>query len=245
MAAAPPGGPPDRAFSGSRGATAGFQGMSGNQGQGQGRMGFPGAGRTGPGGSASAEDSMIVLKVDPAKLPKAEDLKALLFPATLAVATDDQSVRIVTREAFPSWVGSAGGTGASGAALAPLMAMMRGSFGINPPAATRASRGRRRRPPANPLSRERHSPQRAPRRRPTRRTRGTCHERSWRTPRRTRRTPEENPIDPPADIRGVSAARPTRSMNAITNQTNLMTHLACVSRLPCRSDVNRHGRQTP
>jgi hypothetical protein len=104
---------------------------SGNQGQGQGRMGFPGTpGGQGPAGSGSAEDSMIVLKVDPAKLPKAEDLKALLFPTTLAVTTDDQTVRIVTREAFPSWVGSAGGSGSSSAAFAPFLALMRGSFGV-------------------------------------------------------------------------------------------------------------------
>ena len=54
----------------------------------------------------------------------------------------------------------------------------------------------------------------------------------------------QNPIDP-ATFWGVSAARPTRSVNATTNQTDLMTHLACVSRLPSRSDVNRLGRQTP
>ena len=58
---------------------------------------------------------MITLKVDPAKLPKSEDLKAHMFPSTLAVAADDQAVRIVTREAFPDIVNLAGGGAATGA----------------------------------------------------------------------------------------------------------------------------------
>ena len=40
---------------------------------------------------------MIELKVDPSKLPKAEDLKALMFPGSFAVAVDDQSIKIVSR----------------------------------------------------------------------------------------------------------------------------------------------------
>ena len=97
----------------------------------------------------------------PPKLPKAEDLKALLFPATLAIATDDQSVRIVTREAFPSWVGSNGGMGSSSVALASVLAMVRGSLGIKHHGRRGAARGREHRAPARPVHRGRHSPPRA------------------------------------------------------------------------------------
>src|SRR5208283_5051252 len=94
-----------------------------------GRPGFPGGfgapGRSGapgapaPNTSAAAggsQDAMIQLKVDPAKLPKAEELKALMFPATLAVVVDDTSIRLVSRESFPDVV-SGLGMGAIGVAL--------------------------------------------------------------------------------------------------------------------------------
>src|SRR5208283_5049993 len=86
-----------------------------------GRPGFPGGfgapGRSGapgapaPNTSAAAggsQDAMIQLKVDPAKLPKAEELKALMFPATLAVVVDDTSIRLVSRESFPDVVSGLG-----------------------------------------------------------------------------------------------------------------------------------------
>ena len=44
---------------------------------------------------------MIVIKVDPDKLPKASDLRAQLFPATLSVQVSDQDLRFITRTAFP------------------------------------------------------------------------------------------------------------------------------------------------
>jgi len=83
---------------------------------------FPG-GRGGPGGlgagggfgnpqaastpaastpAASTGDSMLVLKIDSDKLPKAADLKAHLFPSTLSIAVSDQDVRFVSRGAFPN-----------------------------------------------------------------------------------------------------------------------------------------------
>jgi hypothetical protein len=102
------------------------------QGQSAGRSGGPPPGyvemmsRGGSGGQAGGApgatagsaptDAMIQLKVDPAKLPKAEELKALMFPATWAVAADGQSVRVVSREAFPSVMGTVG----SGAVLTAL-----------------------------------------------------------------------------------------------------------------------------
>jgi hypothetical protein len=67
-------------------------------------------------------DAMIQLKVDPAKLPKAEELKALMFPATWAVAVDDQSIRLVTREAFPSLMGTSGSAVAASVLLPAINA---------------------------------------------------------------------------------------------------------------------------
>jgi len=64
---------------------------------------------------------MLSLKVDPGKLPKAEDLKAHMFPSTVAVAVDDQAVRFITREAFPDIANLAGGGAASGALIGPMM----------------------------------------------------------------------------------------------------------------------------
>ena len=59
---------------------------------------------------------MVVLKVDPDKLPKAADLKAHLFPSTLCITTSDQEIRFVSRGAFPNLSLSAG--------LAPIAAAM-------------------------------------------------------------------------------------------------------------------------
>jgi hypothetical protein len=64
---------------------------------------------------------MIQLKVDPAKQPKAEELKALMFPATWAVAVDSQSVRLATRESFPSVMGTIGGGGVLTSLLLPAI----------------------------------------------------------------------------------------------------------------------------
>src|SRR5208283_817661 len=97
-----------------------------------GRPGFPGGfgapGRSGapgapaPNTSAAAggsQDAMIQLKVDPAKLPKAEELKALMFPATLAVVVDDTSIRLVSRESFPDFVSGLGMGTAFASAFVP------------------------------------------------------------------------------------------------------------------------------
>ncbi len=80
-----------------------------------GRPGFPGGsgppGAPAPNTSAAeggSQDAMIQLKVDAAKLPKAEELKALMFPSTLAVVVDDTSIRLVSRESFPNVVSGLG-----------------------------------------------------------------------------------------------------------------------------------------
>lgn len=80
-----------------------------------GRSGLPGAsgapGAPAPNTSAAAgvsQDTMIQLKVDAAKLPKAEELKALMFPGTLAVVVDETSIRLVSRESFPNVVSGLG-----------------------------------------------------------------------------------------------------------------------------------------
>jgi hypothetical protein len=60
------------------------------------------SGSTPSGGTAgSAEESMIVLKVDADKLPKAADLKARIFPSTLAISPAKSEIRFVSRSAFP------------------------------------------------------------------------------------------------------------------------------------------------
>jgi hypothetical protein len=85
--------------------------------------GGPGA----QGASGLPQDAMIQLKVDPAKLPKAEELKALMFPGTLAVVVDDQSVRFVSRESFPNLVSGVGMGAIGGALLAPAIQAARAS----------------------------------------------------------------------------------------------------------------------
>ena len=47
------------------------------------------------------EPATITLEVDPAKMPGADALKALLFPGSSAVTVDDQSIQFIRREAFP------------------------------------------------------------------------------------------------------------------------------------------------
>jgi len=122
---------------GPRGSTSfGQPGMSGRPGfpGGSGGFGVPG-GSGAPGGFGSpgapapntsaaaggSQDAMIQLKVDPAKLPKAEELKALMFPATLAVVVDDTSIRLVSRESFPNVVSGLGMGAIGGALLAPAV----------------------------------------------------------------------------------------------------------------------------
>jgi hypothetical protein len=84
--------------------SSGGPGMSGRPGfsGGGGQPGGPGAGQS-PGTGVS-QDAMIQLKVDADKLPKAEELKALMSPGTLAVAVDDTSIRLVSRHSFPDVV---------------------------------------------------------------------------------------------------------------------------------------------
>ena len=100
-----------------RSSRPGFPGGSGSAAM-SGRPGFPGgSGGSGPPGASApntsaaeggSQDAMIQLKVDAAKLPKAEELKALMFPSTLAVVVDDTSIRLVSRESFPNVVSGLG-----------------------------------------------------------------------------------------------------------------------------------------
>ncbi|MHC5542073.1 hypothetical protein ACYOEI_27955, partial [Singulisphaera rosea] len=57
-----------------------------------------------PGGANNAKATVGVVEfnIDPDKLPSAESIKELLFQSTFAIASDDQGIRIVMREAFPS-----------------------------------------------------------------------------------------------------------------------------------------------
>ena len=94
-----------------------------------GRPGFPGgSGGSGPPGAPApntsaakggSQDAMIQLKVDAAKLPKAEELKALMFPSTLAVVVDDTSIRLVSRESFLNVVSGLGMSAAFASGFVP------------------------------------------------------------------------------------------------------------------------------
>jgi hypothetical protein len=79
---------------------------------------------------------MIELKVDPDKLPKAEDIRSRLFLSTTALAASDQEIRLIQRRAFPkldSW-SFAGIFGLSGAIASAQAAQAQGG-GPGQPAA--------------------------------------------------------------------------------------------------------------
>jgi hypothetical protein len=66
---------------------------------------FGGPGAPAPGGSTnagSAADAMVELKVDPEKLPKADDIRSRLFLTSVAMTVSDQDIRLITRKAFPN-----------------------------------------------------------------------------------------------------------------------------------------------
>ncbi|HMF37785.1 MAG TPA: hypothetical protein VKF17_14145, partial [Isosphaeraceae bacterium] len=89
-----------------------------------------GSGAPAPNTSAAAglsQDAMIQLKVDAAKLPKAEELKALKFPSTLAVVVDDTSIRLVSRKSFPNIVSGLGIGAAFASGFAPAFNAARAS----------------------------------------------------------------------------------------------------------------------
>jgi prepilin-type processing-associated H-X9-DG protein len=54
----------------------------------------PAPGATAPG---------FALEIDPDLIPSPDDLRAFLFPATFAVALDDQGIQLLSREAFPAF----------------------------------------------------------------------------------------------------------------------------------------------
>ncbi|WP_165227235.1 hypothetical protein [Aquisphaera insulae] len=103
---------------------AGYPGAGGSQGApmsqsypGMGRQPQPGGGNN---GNATAP-AMIEIKVDPAKLPRAEDLKALMFPGTMSVSVDDQAIKLVSRESFPNLVAGLAAGSAGTAMLMPAV----------------------------------------------------------------------------------------------------------------------------
>jgi hypothetical protein len=105
-------GGPGGGSSGGFGPPAGYPGMTSG-----GYPGMPRPGGAGPGAPGTTPAAaMIEIKVDPSKLPKAEELKALMYPGMLAIAVDDQSIQIVSRDSFPNLVGGVAG-GAVGTAL--------------------------------------------------------------------------------------------------------------------------------
>lgn len=61
------------------------------------------------------------IQVRPDQLPKADELKAFMFPTSTSVVVDDETVRIVTREAFPDAIALATANGALAAILVPAI----------------------------------------------------------------------------------------------------------------------------
>jgi hypothetical protein len=112
---ATPAGNPAAAAAGAAGGRRGGRGggapMPGPAAAGQGATGRPGGLPSGgfgnpppgsPNNGSATNDSMVVLKVDADKLPKAGDLKAHLFPSTYAISSSDAEIRFTLREAFPN-----------------------------------------------------------------------------------------------------------------------------------------------
>ena len=89
------GGPSRPGGTGSLGAGGGFGGAAG----GSTPPAITAPGSTTPG---SANDSMVVLKIDADKLPKAADLKALSLSQHPLVVVSDQDIKFVSRGAFPN-----------------------------------------------------------------------------------------------------------------------------------------------
>lgn len=87
----------------------------------------PPLGGSAPAGAATAgtAPAMIQLRVDPSHLPKVDELKALMFPSTTTVTVDDDSIRIVSRNAFPDVTAVLGAKGVLPAMLAPAIASAR------------------------------------------------------------------------------------------------------------------------
>jgi hypothetical protein len=92
----------------------GQEGVGGRQPQGvtppgAGNAGVPGSQTpgavAGPGGAQASPGASLfagfTLNVPADKIPTAESIKPLLFPSSVAISTDAQGVRIVSREAFP------------------------------------------------------------------------------------------------------------------------------------------------
>ena len=110
------GGPSMRGPAGAEGGASGGPSM-------RGPLGAEGAGGSRPPAiraqsstPGSPGESAIVFNIDAEKLPKASDLKSLVFPSTIAISVTDQDIRIVSREAFPDFAALVGAL--------PMAAMM-------------------------------------------------------------------------------------------------------------------------
>lgn len=98
-----------------------------------GMMGAGPGGRGGQGqGQAAAPANLIQIRVAPDQLPKADELRAFMFPTTTSVAVDDQTIRIVTREAFPDTIVLATANGALAAILIPAINAANQAAGVDP-----------------------------------------------------------------------------------------------------------------
>ncbi|WP_337174568.1 hypothetical protein [Paludisphaera sp.] len=78
-----------------------------------------------PNAQAGSPFAAIQVRVDPANLPDAEELKAMMFPSTTIVSVEDDSIRIVTRGSFPDALALVGSRGFLPALLTPMLASAR------------------------------------------------------------------------------------------------------------------------
>ena len=62
----------------------------------------PGPGQPAPADGAGAPGGAVIFTVDASKMPKADEIKALLFPSTYSISIEDQGIRILSRESFPN-----------------------------------------------------------------------------------------------------------------------------------------------
>lgn len=87
-------------------------------------------GTPGSEGTPKPDDSFQV-HIDPAKLPSADALKALLFPGTFSVSRTAEEVRFVRRVAFPNLVAPM--SGLAMAVVRPMIVKAREAAGVKPP----------------------------------------------------------------------------------------------------------------
>ncbi len=77
-----------------------------------------------------------MIHIDPAKVPKADEVRPLLFPGSMALSVDANGIQFVSREAFPNVLSSTSMSLVS-SLFAPAKEKVHGAApGAGPPAAS-------------------------------------------------------------------------------------------------------------